>query len=236
MRDFVVGVLAIAASLPVALASIAKQRIESRNATAADGVTRMLGGEPDLPHDEDTTPYTTWWPDNYGTEVCEEVPIAMEYSLRLARLRKFSTRGCRTDWIEAFGDLKLTGKPTTTNGPTPITTTTTAIKTGWGDACSAIAKDHHITSADPPAWNPEIKPDFTGLWAEVNVCVGVVGHTPTVTTATTTTARPTNGISTLTPSQDSVTTNCNKFYKAKSGDGCAAISQNKGISLPDLSA
>ncbi|RYP92202.1 hypothetical protein DL770_001709 [Monosporascus sp. CRB-9-2] len=28
-----------------------------------------------------------------------------------------------------------------------------------------------------------------------------------------------------------MTTNCNKSYKVKSGDGCAAIAQNNGISL-----
>lgn len=58
-----------------------------------------------------------------------------------------------------------------------------------------------------------------------------------MTTATpTTTTTPGNGISTPLPTQPGMTTNCNKFYKVKSGDICANIATVNGISLADFYA
>lgn len=83
----VVGTLAAAASLPAALASVARPRaIQYRNATVVNGVHHVLDSDPALPHADDTTPYCSWWLDNYGSEVCEDVPdwwgISMDDFLR----------------------------------------------------------------------------------------------------------------------------------------------------------
>ena len=106
-----------------------------------------------------------------------------------------------------------------------------------GDSCAQISADHGISFADLLAWNPSVKSDCTGLWAEVNVCVGVIGHTPTTTIpSTTTTTRPTNGVTTPTPYQDGMATNCNKFYQAKAGDNCYDIAKAHNIDLSNFYA
>lgn len=77
MRLSVIGVLAAAASLPAAVvASVARPRLQPRtnNATAVNGIAHVMNAEPELPHDADATPYCSWWLDNYGSEVCEEIP------------------------------------------------------------------------------------------------------------------------------------------------------------------
>lgn len=105
-----------------------------------------------------------------------------------------------------------------------------------GDGCSAIASQEGITFADLLRWNPQIGSDCSGLWASVNVCVGVVGFTPT---ATVTTAAPTstsgNGIPTPSPTQPGMVDDCDAFYLVASGDGCAAITQQFGISMDQFS-
>ncbi|RYP81166.1 hypothetical protein DL769_002114 [Monosporascus sp. CRB-8-3] len=173
---------------------------------AAHGVLRIVGGEQELPYDENTTPYCTWWLGNYGIEVCEAPEwwgITVEDLLRWSGI------------VENYNRFYL-------------------VTAGILAQPSPRIKASGLRT--PLAWNPEIKSDCTGLCAEVNVCVGVVRLTPTATTTTTTTTRPTNGNSTPTPIQDGMTTNCNELYKANSGDDCVAISQNNGVSLSELYA
>lgn len=66
------------------------------------------------------------------------------------------------------------------------------------------------------------------------------GVSPTTTTAAATSLIPTtstgNGISTPTPYQTGMATNCNKFHLVVSGDQCGTIASNAGISLTDFYA
>jgi LysM repeat protein len=96
-----------------------------------------------------------------------------------------------------------------------------------GDNCEAIATTKGITVAQFITWNPQVGGTAcSGLWVGVNVCVSIIGHTPTTTTAS-----PTNGIATPTPTQPGMVSNCDLFYLTKTGDTCASIAAAKGITV-----
>lgn len=103
-----------------------------------------------------------------------------------------------------------------------------------GDSCDAIARSHGITFANFFAWNPEVKSDCGGLWANVNVCVGVIGFTPSITTAPATTTTAGNGIATPTPIQPGMVSNCDAFHKVVSGDQCDALAARYGVTRAQL--
>lgn len=63
-----------------------------------------------------------------------------------------------------------------------------------GEGCEAIATKSGITPTEFYTWNPLIGTNCGGLWADVHVCVSIIGHTPTPT-------NPGNGISTPSPIQ-----------------------------------
>ncbi|KAL3478573.1 hypothetical protein BJX99DRAFT_105093 [Aspergillus californicus] len=133
-----------------------------------------------------------------------------------------------------------TATTTATNG----VTTPTPIRPGMvgncdsfymvvdGDGCTAIAQSHGISLAQFAAYNPEVKTDCSGLWLGYYVCVSIIGAEPTSTVTTTTTA--TNGVSTPTPTRPGMVSNCDAFYKVVSGDECAVIAANHGISVTQL--
>ncbi|KAF1936955.1 hypothetical protein EJ02DRAFT_427065 [Clathrospora elynae] len=85
-----------------------------------------------------------------------------------------------------------------------------------GVVCSQVISYQKITLADFVAWNPTIKDDCTGMWAEVNVCVGVIGG------ATTTTPKP------------SSTTPGNGFHWVAKGVVCSQVTSYQKISLADF--
>ncbi|KAH7323619.1 LysM domain-containing protein [Rhexocercosporidium sp. MPI-PUGE-AT-0058] len=151
-----------------------------------------------------------------------------------------------------------TSKPTSTSTKAPPTTTTqpgngistpAPIQDGLvsdcdafyfvqaGDTCTTIASKNGISVAQFILWNPAARSDCSGLWAEVYACVSIIGHTPTkVTTAPATTTKASNGITTPTPIQDGMVSNCDAFYFVVSGDTCATISSKKGITLTQFVA
>lgn len=94
--------------------------------------------------------------------------------------------------------------------------------------CDQVTRDNKIALADFIKWNPSVKSDCTGMQADVNVCVGVIGgSTPTPTT-------PSNGVETPQPTQPGMVSNCNKFHWISPGDRCAQITSYEQISLADL--
>lgn len=103
-----------------------------------------------------------------------------------------------------------------------------------GDGCAAIAASNGISTTQFYGWNPEVGTSCAGLWANVNVCVGVVGSTPTTRAPPVTTTAAGNGITTPTPVQPNMVRNCNRFYKVRSGDICDTIASRNGISLAQL--
>ncbi|KAL2757501.1 carbohydrate-binding module family 50 protein [Sodiomyces alcalophilus JCM 7366] len=108
------------------------------------------------------------------------------------------------------------------------------------DGCADIAAAHGISLSDFYSWNPAAGPDCAGLWANVYVCVGIIGSNipsstfSTITTTTTTT--PGNGISTPTPTQPGMVSNCNEFDFVEPGTGCADIALRNGISRTQFNA
>ncbi|KAH8812335.1 hypothetical protein F5884DRAFT_843633 [Xylogone sp. PMI_703] len=137
-----------------------------------------------------------------------------------------------------------TTKTTTTSGngistPEPIQTgmvknCNTFYLVKSGDQCATIASSHGISLANFDAWNPAINSDCTNLIAGDYVCVNIIGGTTTTAKPTTTTKG--NGITTPTPTQSGMVSNCNSFYLVKSGDQCATIASSHGISLAQFLA
>lgn len=133
-----------------------------------------------------------------------------------------------------------TGNTTTT----PTTsgngiTTPTPIQTGMasncnkfylvasGDTCSAISTTYGISLASFYSWNPAVGSSCSYLDVGDYVCVGVMGNSTTTTTSITTG----NGITTPTPIQTGIASNCDRFYLVASGDTCSAVAATYGISL-----
>jgi hypothetical protein len=151
--------------------------------------------------------------------------------------------------------VEVTGEPivTTSTAPTTPATTATPSPTSSGNGiatpqptqpsmvnncdafyfvpsdtnCDAIASSHSITPAQFLAWNPSVGNTCSGLWANVYVCVSIVGHTPT--SATPTPSKPTNGISTPTPTQPTLVNNCDAFYFVPRDETCSTIASKNGI-------
>ncbi|GKT62699.1 lysM domain-containing protein [Colletotrichum tofieldiae] len=164
---------------------------------------------------------------------------------------------CSGLWANVYVCVGVIGNssPSTTTAPVSTTTagngvsTPTPIQEGMvsncnrftlvksGDSCATIASSNGIPLSDFYKWNPAVGETCAGLWANVYVCVRVIGYTAPVTTTApppVTTTAPGNGISTPTPIQDGMVGNCNKFYKVKSGDGCAVIASSNGVALADF--
>jgi hypothetical protein len=101
------------------------------------------------------------------------------------------------------------------------------------DGCETIADKNGITLSDFYLWNTEVGTDCSTLWTDYYVCVAIVG-TMTTASATTTKATSTSnsGISTPTPIQPGIVSNCDAFYYVETDDvTCAQIAHDSGISL-----
>lgn len=141
--------------------------------------------------------------------------------------------------------VSTTVAATPTNGVTTPTPTQSGMtgscnkfyKVVSGDGCYDIAAANSIALSDFYAWNPAVKTDCSGLWPDYYVCVGLIaGSTPTTVTTVASSTSSGNGISTPTPTQSGMVSNCDAFYFVKSGDGCAVIASNYGITLTQFYA
>ncbi|KAL8351485.1 hypothetical protein RB598_006322 [Gaeumannomyces tritici] len=104
-----------------------------------------------------------------------------------------------------------------------------------GQSCGEVLSKNGLTIAQLFAWNSAVKSDCTGMWAEVYVCVGVVGGSP-VTTPGPTTTKPGNSITTPTPTQPGMVNNCNKFFFVNSGESCSNVLSKNGVTIAQLFA
>lgn len=155
---------------------------------------------------------------------------------------------CETLWANTNYCVGIIGGTTTPPTTTPTTTgngitTPTPTQPGLisscnkfylvktGEGCADIASNNGISLDDFYAWNTGVGKNCETLWANTNYCVGIIGGTTTTPTKPTTTD---NGIATPTPTQPGLTSNCNKFYLVKTGEGCADIASKNGISLADF--
>ncbi|KAI1049558.1 hypothetical protein LB505_008065 [Fusarium chuoi] len=91
--------------------------------------------------------------------------------------------------------------------------------------CDSIQNYYKISLADFIKWNPAVGKDCKGLWADYNVCVGVVGGTPT---------KPGNGVETPSPIQTGMVSNCKKFHQVQSTTTCSSIQTYYKITLAQL--
>ncbi|GKZ24398.1 hypothetical protein AbraIFM66951_001307 [Aspergillus brasiliensis] len=148
--------------------------------------------------------------------------------------------------IDAQFSISATFLPATTS--VPITTTTPAdgihpehVPTGIidqcnkfdliqsGDTCEAIAPKHNIPLSTFYAWNLAIGSSCADLDLSYYVCVDTVGYTvPTTTTSAG------NGITTPTPYEPGMVSDCTTFFFARSGDRCAGIAGSQGVTVGDI--
>ncbi|KAH7304440.1 hypothetical protein B0I35DRAFT_401185 [Stachybotrys elegans] len=109
--------------------------------------------------------------------------------------------------------------------------------------CDVVLRVNGISQKQLFMWNSGVGADCSGLWANVWVCVGVIGGpSPTITTSSTTTRG--NGIATPTPTQPGMVNNCKTFYKGEplmlttfavvEGDDCGKISSKTGVSVSNI--
>ncbi|KAF4952928.1 hypothetical protein FGADI_6361 [Fusarium gaditjirri] len=91
--------------------------------------------------------------------------------------------------------------------------------------CASIQNYYKISLTDFVKWNPAVGKDCKGLWADYNVCVGVIGGTPT---------NPGNGVETPSPIQSGLVSNCKKFHMVQTTTTCASIQKYYSISLAQL--
>ena len=103
-----------------------------------------------------------------------------------------------------------------------------------GDQCDNIVTEFGISLTQFYTWNPAVGSTCEHLDVGDYVCIDIVGVTATTTTTTTTTSG--NGITTPTPYQTGMATDCDSFYLAVSGDECATVASNARISLADFYA
>lgn len=102
-----------------------------------------------------------------------------------------------------------------------------------GDTCSELVDQYDLSLADFYAWNPAVGTSCLYLELGTYVCVDILGSTgtSTSTTAPTTTS---NTITTPSPIQTGMVTDCDKFYDVQSGDDCDIIASAEDISLASL--
>lgn len=91
--------------------------------------------------------------------------------------------------------------------------------------CDSIQNYYKISLADFVKWNPAVGSKCTGLWADYNVCVGVIGGTPT---------KPDNGVKTPSPIQPGMVSNCKKFHQVASTTTCDSIQKYYKITMAQL--
>lgn len=104
-----------------------------------------------------------------------------------------------------------------------------------GDSCAVIAAAYGIPLTVFYSWNPAVGTSCLFLDVGDYVCVDIIGYTASVTTMRTT-STPTNGITTPTPIQTGMVSNCDDFYLVKPGDSCSAIGVEYDVPLPSFYA
>ncbi|KAK0710665.1 hypothetical protein B0H67DRAFT_601626 [Lasiosphaeris hirsuta] len=183
--------------------------------------------------------------------------IATQYGIPLATFYSWNPdvgSNCNNLWLEEYVCVgRVSYSPTTTTSSSATTTTSTGIATPTphrtlptncdrfhyvvsGNLCPGIATQYGIPLAQFYTWNPDVGATCNNLWLEEYVCVHTVGYvTPTSTTSTTTTTT-TGGIATPTPFQPGMNPNCKQFHKVVSGNTCATIASQYGITLNNFYA
>ncbi|OQD78885.1 hypothetical protein PENANT_c074G05123 [Penicillium antarcticum] len=102
-----------------------------------------------------------------------------------------------------------------------------------GDECGTIATDEGISLEEFYAWNPAVGTSCAYLDSGDYVCVGTIGSNATAT-PTSSSAATVNGVTTPTPYQTGMVSDCDLFHLVVSGDGCYDIAAAADIALDDF--
>ncbi|POR34341.1 LysM domain-containing protein, partial [Tolypocladium paradoxum] len=194
-------------------------------------VAGVQHSKPGNPVDSNTTPHCTWWHDckqSYRatnpsiTSTCEGLAVGHSYCVEAAFEPETPTvPGRTTTTLEGQST-----QPPTSTGPSNGIETPKPTQPNIVSNCNAfflVKRDD--TCAGFQQWNPAAGSNCGGLWADAYACVSIIGNVPT---------KPSNGITTPTPTQPDIAGDCNKFYLVKLGDYCAAIASANGITLDDF--
>ncbi|KAH7016728.1 hypothetical protein EDB80DRAFT_827002 [Ilyonectria destructans] len=165
------------------------------------------------------------------------------YNLPLAEFYKWNPavgNTCTSLLVDYYVCVSIIGfTPPTPTEPGNGISTPSPIQTGMTKNCNkfhlvkstttcvSIQDYYKISFADFYKWNPAIGSKCTSLWADTNVCVGIIGGGTTPT-------NPGNGIETPKPIQDGMTKSCKKFHLVKSTTTCASIQNYYKITLAQL--
>ncbi|KAJ3488729.1 hypothetical protein NLG97_g6143 [Lecanicillium saksenae] len=115
-------------------------------------------------------------------------------------------------------------------------------------ACKDVPAANDCTLQQFLYWNPSVGPNCDNFPVNQSYCVEgppppvtTTSKPPTTTRTSTTTpppssTKPSNGITTPTPTQPGMVDNCNKFYFVKNGESCEGITRANGISLTEFSS
>ncbi|KAI1120091.1 hypothetical protein F5Y10DRAFT_290335 [Nemania abortiva] len=127
--------------------------------------------------------------------------------------------------------------------PPPTTAPSNTIQdcTNWAvasstDTCQSIADSNFITLDQLYTYNPSLSATSCPLIVGDSYCVEENYGVPPPTTSTTMSSTTGNGVSTPSPVQTGIVSNCNKFYLVKSGDTCSTIAPMYGITLEQFYA
>ncbi|KGO58766.1 Peptidoglycan-binding Lysin subgroup [Penicillium expansum] len=98
-----------------------------------------------------------------------------------------------------------------------------------GDTCASIVSTYNIPLSSFYAWNPAVGSSCAYLDLGYYVCVG----TDSSTVATSTTSAG-NGITTPTPDEPGMVSDCTKFWLVGSDDTCTSIASSEDITVADI--
>ncbi|KAH7028764.1 uncharacterized protein B0I36DRAFT_245776 [Microdochium trichocladiopsis] len=164
---------------------------------------------------------------------------------------------CSGLWADTYVCLQNVAGPSITLKPTTSTTTTptgngvvtpTPFQVGMtsncrrfyyvqkGDTCQAIINAAGIYGPNFYIWNPAVKEDCSGLWANTYACIGnKEGPSVTIRPPTPTPTKTAgNGVATPTPIQPGMVSNCKSFYLVEKGDTCSNVAAARGITVANF--
>ena len=173
--------------------------------------------------------------------------MQVNFTISVSSVYPILTTTTSTTTTSYFTDASTTTTGSSVTTPTPIEPgmidgCTAFHLVASGDTCADIAGDAGISPTDFVSWNPGVGPDCSGLWLGYYVCIAAESGTnscsssSTVSTATTTTTITTtgNGVTTPTPYEPAIIYDCDESHLVVSGDACAAIVSDAGITLDDF--
>ncbi|VDC05352.1 unnamed protein product [Peniophora sp. CBMAI 1063] len=161
--------------------------------------------------------FRTWNPEIDAN--CGNIEVGLAYCIFGPYVQYTPTTGS----VPPETSTSTTATSTSTSVPVPTNVATGTITTGCtkyytiqsGDGCAAIETTYSITLSDFIAWNPEVNAQCTNIQLGLAYCVA--GPPPTSS-----------------PTLPGTLAGCSAYYTVKSGDTCAVMETNYGITLDQI--